>query len=109
MKVDKQKVLGIIASAGLSASVLSACSNSSSLVTKDNYKDYQCDKPQTGKEKVQCKDDNGGGSGSGSRVIYVPSKYVGETGQIKSDFVKSSANVTSGSKGLGSSRGAVES
>jgi hypothetical protein len=97
LKVEKKKVLSIIASLGLSASLLTACSDGS-LVTEDNYKNYKCDNKAIKNGKIKCKDDSGS-------VIFVPRNYV-NNGQIKSNFVKSNANVksVSGSKGLGSSR-----
>ncbi|WP_025731546.1 hypothetical protein [Heyndrickxia ginsengihumi] len=119
MKISKKKVLGIVASIGLSAGALGACSSSKSneyAITKSEYKDYKCDKKETKSGKIKCEDSNG--STSHSSFIYVPSRYVSDNGSIKSSFVKSGANIksavstpksVSGSKGIGSSHSSVSS
>jgi hypothetical protein len=108
MKAEKKKIVGIVASLGLSTSILTACS-SDQLVTSDNYKNYDCEnttstnkatnKTSSKKDEVKCEDITHHGG-----TIFVPGRYVSGDGRIKSSFIHSSANVVSGSKGLGSSR-----
>ena len=113
MKAEKKKILGIVASLGLSTSILTACT-SDQLVTSDNYKNYDCENStstnktinkttnkatSSKKDEVKCEDTTHHGG-----AIFVPGRYVSRDGRIKSSFIHSSANVVSGSKGLGSSR-----
>lgn len=104
MKVQKQKVIGILASLGLAAGVLSGCSGvAQQQYTEDDF-DCKFDKK---KNKMKCEADDGSGT-----YIYVPANQT-QNGKIKpgtfssSSFKISSGKVVSGSKGLGSSRAAT--
>ena len=106
MKISKKKAASILASLGLSVSVLAGCSTQNTTPAPQaknntNLSDYRCDRSTEKGGEVQCRN-------SGGHMMFVPLGYVNSNGGIASGYTpstnaKSGNTTTSAQKGNSSS------